>query len=149
MQITVVDKDVDGIEFLVPSMTTVGGRVIVDDGSPMPRMALSFVGSGGTVNAMISRDGSFSIQIPEGDKRIVVSGIPGVYSLKSIALGSSDLDSGTIESERIGHSRRRYHARWSAAGHVVQGERTGCPSGIESGSDSNPGYAVGPVDARS
>jgi hypothetical protein len=57
-------------------MTTVGGRVIVDDGSPMPSMVLGFVGSGGTVNAMVSRDGSFSIQLPEGDKRVVVSGLP-------------------------------------------------------------------------
>ena len=91
LQITVVDKDVGGIEFLVPSLTTVRGSVIVDDGSPMPRMSLSFVGSGGTVGAMVSRDGSFSVKVPEGDKRIVVSGIPGVYSLKSIALGSTDL----------------------------------------------------------
>ena len=91
LQITVVDKDVGGIEFLVPSLTTVRGSVIVDDGSPMPRMSLSFVGSGGTVGAMVSRDGSFSVKVPEGDKRIVVSGIPGVYSLQSIALGSTDL----------------------------------------------------------
>src|SRR4029079_1843504 len=55
LQITVVDKDVGGIEFLVPSLTTVRGSVIVDDGSPMPRMSLSFVGSGGTVGAMVSR----------------------------------------------------------------------------------------------
>jgi hypothetical protein len=101
LQITVLDKDVGGIEFLVPSMTTVSGRVIVDDGSPMPRMALSFVGSGGTVNAMVSRDGSFTIQVPEGDKRIVVSGIPSVYSLKSIALGSSDL---ILEPLKVGES---------------------------------------------
>jgi hypothetical protein len=91
LQITVLDKDVGGIEFPVPSMTTVSGRVIVDDGSPMPRMELNFVGSGGTISAIVSTDGSFSIKIPEGDKRIVINGIPGVYSLKSIALGSSDL----------------------------------------------------------
>jgi hypothetical protein len=101
LQINVLDKDLGGIEFLVPSMTTVSGRVIVDDGSPMPRMALSFVGSGGTVNATVSSDGSFSIQVPEGDKRIVVSGIPGVYSLKSIALGSSNL---ILEPLKVGGS---------------------------------------------
>jgi len=101
LHITVLDKDIGGIEFLLPSMTTVGGRIIVDDGSPMPRMALSFVGSGGTINAIVSRDGSFSLQVPEGDKRIVVSGLPGVYSLKSISLGLTDL---ILEPLKVGGS---------------------------------------------
>jgi hypothetical protein len=91
LQITVSDKDVGAIEFLVPYMTTVRGRVVVDDGSPIPRMSLGFLGSGGNVNAMVLSDGSFSIQMPEGEKRIVVGGIPGVYSVKSIAAGSTDL----------------------------------------------------------
>jgi hypothetical protein len=101
LQITVLDKNVEGIEFLVPSLTTVSGRVMVDDDSPLPRLDLSFVGSGGAVNAIVSRDGSFSIQVPEGDKRIVVSGIPGFYAIKSIALGSSDL---TRELLKVGGS---------------------------------------------
>ncbi|HET9132504.1 MAG TPA: carboxypeptidase-like regulatory domain-containing protein, partial [Terriglobia bacterium] len=91
VQISIIDKDVSGIEFQVPLITMVRGRVTVEDGSPAPRVTLGFVSSRGAVNAGVSADGSFSVQVPEGEQRVMLSGFPGAYSLKSIAAGSTNL----------------------------------------------------------
>jgi protocatechuate 3,4-dioxygenase beta subunit len=89
--VNVTDKDVEGIEVKIPLVTNVRGKVVVEDGAPVPRMNIAFISERGRLDAGASVDGSFSISATEGEHRLVVSNVPGGYALRSMSSGSTDL----------------------------------------------------------
>ena len=98
--IVVGDKDVTGIEFIVPWTVDVSGRVLVDGGGPRPNVTVSFVGGPrGYFNAGIGNQ-TFQITLAEGVYGVVVSGVPAGYYVKSITAGSTDLLSNPIQVSR-------------------------------------------------
>jgi hypothetical protein len=89
--ITVGEIDVEGLEFFVPRVRMVSGEIIINDGSPLPRLSLSFIGSDATIPGNLGNGGAFRINLPEGDYRILLSGFPFGYTGESITHGSTDL----------------------------------------------------------
>ena len=98
--ITVADKDVTGIEIVVPLTVIITGTAIVEGGGPIPRFALTFASfegrgsgaaSGATATNGVLNQGQLRTQLPEGEYRVSWSNLPAGYSLKSITAGSVDL----------------------------------------------------------
>lgn len=96
--ITVVDKDVKGIEVVSPVLVSVTGRVTVAGGTTdsSPSFSLSFAGSN-RVTASVLPDGKFQASLPAGEYRIAPSAIPEGYYLKSIVAGSTDLSQSPLK----------------------------------------------------
>lgn len=103
--VTVADKDVEGIEIVVPRERDVTIHTSAEGNSPVPIFMLSFsafsapaVPNGRTsttssVSALIKPepDGSFKARLPEDERRVRISGYPLGYTVKSMTYGSVDL----------------------------------------------------------
>jgi hypothetical protein len=89
--IVVVDRDVTGLELPAPATEDVKGRVTVDGGGPLPAIALMFAGPYGTRSVSVQRDGQFTVVLPLGEHRMVLSGVPSPYRIVTAAHGSTDL----------------------------------------------------------
>ena len=68
--ITVCETDLAGLEFFVPRVRGISGRVVLNDGSPLPRLSLSFTSSAATINSSVGLGDGFALSLPEGDYRI-------------------------------------------------------------------------------
>jgi hypothetical protein len=90
--VTVLDKDVTGIELVPPFLVNVSGRVTLqgNESAPNPAFSLSFAGATrGTANVLT--DGTFRTSLPAGEYRVAASALPAGYYLKSIVADSADL----------------------------------------------------------
>jgi len=91
MAVTVVDKNVSGIEFTVPSVVLVNGIVAMDDDSDPPIVSVSFVDISQSRVLDITSRRSFSLPVPEGDFRTIVKRLPNGYRVKSFMANGVDL----------------------------------------------------------
>ena len=98
--VTVGATDVVNVSLRMPALKEVSGRITVQGNVPMPRVFFSLapVGAslpGGSTNvpANPQQDGTFSVQLPEGDRQIsvVLNTIPAGYKLASFTYGTTDL----------------------------------------------------------
>jgi TonB family protein len=90
--IVVGSLDMTGIEFTVPPMRTVTGRVVIEGGGSLPQR-LTFIvphqiGSV-TMSMLIQPDGTFNILLPEGERRLSINATG--YSVRSFMHGSTEL----------------------------------------------------------
>jgi hypothetical protein len=101
--VVVADKDVTGIEVLIPPSITVTGSVNVEGNGLRPRLTIVFSPFKGNGNTQVPsaipqpNNGSFRAILPEGDYRIGWTNLPAGYELKSITAGSIDLLSATLK----------------------------------------------------
>jgi len=99
-RLMLTEGNIEGIVLRTPRARKVlNGRIVVNGGYPMPRVALSVrpdVNSGPpfldpfTRWLLIRNDGRFTVELPEGNHRLRVEGYPN-YRVKSIRYGSADL----------------------------------------------------------
>jgi hypothetical protein len=91
--VTVTDKDVSGIEILVPAQKEVRVVASLEDNAPAPVFVMTLAGSGSTVTVVgkPGRDGSFRTNLPMDERRIQISGFPLGYKVKSVAYKDADL----------------------------------------------------------
>ena len=90
--VEVVDKDIDDLKLLMPVVRQVRGRVVVEDGGPVPRFDMEFDLVPEDPRFDISRvPGTFEVLLPEGDGRMKLYGFPDAYELQSISFGDTDL----------------------------------------------------------
>jgi hypothetical protein len=90
--IVVPDRDLLGVEVNVPRLFSIKGTVTTESGSTRPRFVLAFEGGRYRTTAEATAgQGTFATQLPEGDYRLVINGLPAGYYLKSIAAGETDL----------------------------------------------------------
>jgi TonB family protein len=92
--VSVTDKEITGLEIVVPLTVNIAGTVNVEGGGPLPRLTLSFASYKGGVTAPFngtSNQGQFRAQLPEGEYRVSWLALPAGYNLKSITAGSMDL----------------------------------------------------------
>lgn len=97
--IVVADKDISGVEVVIPLTVSVTGTLVVENGGLRPRFGLSFTPFKGGVNApgtAMLTNGTFTTQVPEGEYRVTWSQIPAGYYMKAIASGSVDLLAGPL-----------------------------------------------------
>ena len=89
-QIVLSDKDVD-IELVVKPTIAASGKVVVEGDGPRPRVLLRFfTGTVLVVSSSVAQNGSFNVQVPLGNYRLDVGGLPAGYRLKSVTAGSLD-----------------------------------------------------------
>jgi len=91
--ITVLDKDITGLELAVTRPIKVQGRVIVEGGGSIPdfrfRMEQNAFGLvSGPVR--LNSDGTFSLELPE-KIRFELYGYPSSFDLKSVTYGANNL----------------------------------------------------------
>jgi hypothetical protein len=87
------DADVTSLEFVKPTLHTVSGRIVVQNG-PLPNGLLAFYTNESYVAATINPDGTFTTRLQSARHRVDVAGMPGGYSLASVRAGSSDVTEG-------------------------------------------------------
>jgi hypothetical protein len=92
-RVAVADKDVTGIEILVPAEKEVRIVTSMDDNTPAPVFVLTLAGSGSTVSITVKpeRDGSFRAKLPIDERRVQIGGFPLGYALKSATYATTDL----------------------------------------------------------
>jgi TonB family protein len=90
--IVVGNTDVSGIEFTVPAVKTISGKVVMEGaGALPPRVIFSIPYPNGTttMGPLVQPDGTFTMALPEGERRLGIN-VPG-YLVRSFAFGSQDL----------------------------------------------------------
>jgi hypothetical protein len=98
IMVVVADKEVSGLRFVVPRVSTVGiPRVVtnVDGGGPRPQYQLTFAKVGapaGTIPFfLMAGAGTDTLQMNAGDYRVAATGLPAGYNLRSITSGPTNL----------------------------------------------------------
>jgi hypothetical protein len=102
--IEVSDKNIGGLEIVFHPQVHIRGRIIVENGGPVPSIGFSYygptIGSGAT-STNASADGRFAIQLPEGQLQLsLFVGLPRGYALKSMMYGATDLQVDSAEISR-------------------------------------------------
>ena len=99
--VAVADRDVTGVELVVPPLIPVRGAVSLDRNGARPRFSVQFgalLPAGATpstppysvtANAML--DGTLSTSLPPGQYKLILSNVPEGYYLKTLSTGSIDL----------------------------------------------------------
>jgi hypothetical protein len=111
-EIRVENQDITGVDLRPEDSTPVTGRVITDDGSPVPAFGFYLEGAKGTArtnsigvrdtvrsSGMVSVTGwadrpddvIFDVSLPLGEYRIAVTGLPPGYQVKSLTYGVTNL----------------------------------------------------------
>jgi len=91
--ITISDSDIQNLRVVTrtpPQSLVRTGRVVVEGGGPMPRLALTFNGGGGSIDPSVL-DGSFQTWMPVGLSKVVVKEVPKEYVVKAVTYGDTDL----------------------------------------------------------
>ncbi len=89
----VADKDVTGIEIVVPGEKEVRIVASTDDNEPLPVFALTLAGSGSTVTVLAKpeRDGSFRAKLPTDERKLTIGSFPLGYVVKSATYKAVDV----------------------------------------------------------
>ena len=89
----VPDKDVTGIEIVVPGEKEVRIVASTDDNEPLPVFALTLAGSGSTVTVLAKpeRDGSFRAKLPTDERKVTIGSFPLGYVVKSATYKAVDV----------------------------------------------------------
>jgi hypothetical protein len=86
--------DIAGVELVPPPTRTVSGRIVAQDGGPIPRAILGFYNPQSYVGSPINADGSFSVKLHSARHRIDMGGMPVGYSIASVRSGPADVSQG-------------------------------------------------------
>jgi hypothetical protein len=89
------DEDVASLEFVLPPVRTVTGRIVVQNG-PLPTARLAFSTGQSYVSASINPDLTFSTRLHAGSHRAELGGMPVGYSLLSVRVGSAGQSQGIV-----------------------------------------------------
>src|SRR5262249_50645299 len=148
--IVVSNSDVSGIEFTVPPMRTVTGRVVMDGVGAVPqRLLFSVIYTNGTVtmNATVQPDGTFNVLLPEGEHRIALNAVG--YYVRSMSHGSADLlkDPLRLSNTETAQLVVALTPNPSAPTVGVPGFRGGGPPSGPRGAVGDPGGPGGPITA--
>ena len=94
VSVVVADKDINDVNVVLVTTVQLSGSLVIEGGGPIPRFTLSFLPfSGGTAQSGVSiqNNGSFTLQIPEGEYRVGWNNLPAGYVLKSITSGPTNM----------------------------------------------------------
>jgi hypothetical protein len=91
--VAVADKDVTGVEIVVPSEKELRVVTSMEDNTPAPVFVMTMAASGSTVTVVgkPGRDGSFMAKLPTDERRIRINGFPLGYTLKSVTYRGADV----------------------------------------------------------
>jgi hypothetical protein len=91
--VTVADKDVNGVEIVIPLEKEIRIVSTIEDGGAIPGFVMSFAGSQSSVTVIVKpeRDGAFRAKLPADERRVRISGFPLGYVVKAATHGLTDL----------------------------------------------------------
>jgi hypothetical protein len=96
--ITVRDTPLD-VELIVPHQEPIVGRVVVDNGSPQPTLRFTLAGGPNPIIIYPAPQlgGVFRVNLPKGEYRLSVGGLPSGYSVRSMTYGASNILTGPLK----------------------------------------------------
>jgi len=91
--ITVADKDVEGVEIVVPIEKEVRIVPSAEEGAPIPGFMMTFAGAGSSVSVVVKpeRAGVFKATLPADERRVRIDGFPIGYIVKAVTYGATNL----------------------------------------------------------
>src|SRR5206468_4369005 len=91
--VTVADKDVSGVQIVVPPEKEIRIVTSVDGDGAVPGFVMTFAGTGSTVSVVVKpeRDGSFRTKVPADERSVTINGFPLGYVVKSVTFASNDV----------------------------------------------------------
>jgi hypothetical protein len=92
--VRVADADITGLQIVPPPTHGVSGRIVSQNGGPVPRAILAFFTPQSYVGAPINPDGTFNLRLHAARHRADLAGMPVGYSIASVRLGSADASQG-------------------------------------------------------
>jgi hypothetical protein len=92
--VQVANSDITGLEIVAPPSRMVSGRIVAENGGPVPRAILAFYTPQSYVGAPINPDGTFSVRLHAARHRVDLAGMPVGYSIVSVRAGSADAAQG-------------------------------------------------------
>ncbi len=122
--ITVGEGDLGGIEFFVPLVRRVSGRIVVNAGNPFPKFSLSFTSSEATIDSSVGSGDSFALTLPEGDYRIGLRGFPFGYTVQSVMCGNTDLSRAPLSVRYCGYCGHSHLLPGATTGSLAKGSRS-------------------------
>jgi hypothetical protein len=84
------------VDLVRPTLRTVTGRIVVQNGGPLPFVLLGFSTGVSYVTAQIAADGSFRTELQPARHTIELAGMPVGYSLASARIGAQDASQGVV-----------------------------------------------------
>jgi hypothetical protein len=129
--IQVIDRDITGLDLRLPGIVEVRGRIILEPGMPAPRSYLEILKGGSRIAAgPISSDsaGSFTINLPEGDFRLGVTGLSPGFQVKAFTYGSMDLLSEPVQIQASAPQALTLTFGYAGTWHRVSGRVVGVNS---------------------
>jgi hypothetical protein len=94
VSVTITDKNIDGIQLVVPVTQRISGRVVNENRTAaVVSFALTLTNASGTFLNYVTPDaeGKFVVVVPEGDYKIAIENLPVGVGLQSVRRGSVDL----------------------------------------------------------
>ena len=92
--VIVRNTDVKGLELAIPSTQTVTGKIVMQNGGPIPVSILGFYNVQSYIGATVNGDGTFAVKLHPARHTADVAGLPVGYRLVSVQLGSNDVTKG-------------------------------------------------------
>jgi len=91
--VTVVDKNVSGVEIVIPQEKEIRIVSTIEDGGAIPGFVMNFAGSQSNVTVIVKpeRDGASRAKLPADERRVRITGFPLGYVVKSATYGLTDL----------------------------------------------------------
>jgi hypothetical protein len=87
-------SDVTGLVLTSPATKKISGRIVMQNGGPIPVGILGFYNIKGYVGATVNPDGTFIANLHAAQHRVDVAGMPVGYMLSSVKIGSTDATKG-------------------------------------------------------
>ena len=123
-EVNVVDKDIEGVEVVVPAEREVNGRVDTEGNIAIPDFILTLSAGSSIVTSIVKPDagGTFKIKLPTDERRLTIGGLPLGYEAKSVTYGSFDLVKQPLKIHEVSELRIKLAADPAPFG---EPERTG------------------------
>ena len=97
--VKVGDRDVPGVELVVPPTQTVTGKIVVQNG-PLPHALLAFSTPSSYASSTLNADGTFSAKLHHATHRVDLAGMPVGYSVTSVKIGTQDATDGLTVGDK-------------------------------------------------
>ena len=96
--------DISNVALLLPAPKEVSGRITVQNNLPLPRIGFALAplpgipNSNANVPVAMQPDGSFKVSLPQGDRRLTITGaLPQGYKLAAFTYGTIDLSNNLLQ----------------------------------------------------
>jgi len=87
------DKDLTGVEIIVPGEREISGLVTLEGSGGIPGFLMTLTSPSASTSLVVKPEpnGSFRVKVPTDERRVRLTGIPIGYGVKSIMFGDKDL----------------------------------------------------------